>query len=139
MVRGAMTHTGRILLRKIEGSQNSEKYCDLMTKDVIPSLKSEMESFLLQQDNAPCHNSKLTISTIKAQGVDLNPIEKIWAILKNRVYECGALRDKECLWAKIEIEAQFIMLNDQELFKRLYARFHEGMCDILCSGGALIM
>ena len=56
MVWGAMTYTGRILLRKIEGSLNSEKYCDIMTKDVIPSLKSEMESFLLQQYNAPCHN-----------------------------------------------------------------------------------
>ena len=47
MIWGAMTHRGAFLLIKVEGSLNSEKYCDLPTKDIIPSLKSEMEFFYL--------------------------------------------------------------------------------------------
>ena len=53
MIWDAMTHTDALLIRKVEGSLNSEKYCDLLTKDINPSLKSEMESFILQQDNVP--------------------------------------------------------------------------------------
>jgi len=40
MIWGSMTHTGALLL-KVKGSLNSEKY-----------LKSEIEYFILQQDNA---------------------------------------------------------------------------------------
>ena len=29
IIWGAITHTGALLLRKVEGSLNSEKYCDL--------------------------------------------------------------------------------------------------------------
>ena len=71
MIWSTMTHTGALLLRKVEGSLNSEKFCDLLTKDIIPSLKSEMEYFILQQDNAQCHNIKYTISTIKAAGIEI--------------------------------------------------------------------
>ena len=96
MIWSAMTHTGELLLRKVEGSLNSENFCNLLTKDIIPSLKSETEYFILQQNNAPCHNSKYTISTIKAavieilnwppNSTDLSPIENIWSILKSKVY-----------------------------------------------------
>ena len=148
IIWGTMTHTGALLLRKVEGSLNSEKYCDLLTKDIIPSLKSEIESFILQQDNVPCHNSKYTISTIKAAGIeilnwpphspDLSPIEKIWSILKSKVYEHGNFQDNTSLWNKIQNEAPKIKINDPDLFRKLYTRFYESMCDILCSGGELI-
>jgi len=37
MIWGAMTHLGASLLKTVEGSLNSEKYCDLLTKDIIPA------------------------------------------------------------------------------------------------------
>jgi len=148
MVWGAMTYTGQLLLRIIEGNLNSEKYCDLLRDDIFPVLKSSMESFIFQQDNAPCHTSKYTISTIEEEGVeilkwpahspDISPIEKIWSILKNRVYENTQFKDKQSLWSKIESEGEKLTTNEPDLFQRLYARFYENMCDILCSNGELI-
>ena len=137
------SHGCIIAKKKIEGSLNSEKFCDLLTKDIIPNLKSEMEYFILQQDNAPYHNSKYTIRTIKAAGIEilnwpphstyLSPIEKIWSILKSKVHEHGHFQDKTSLWSKIQNEAP-----NPDLFRKLYARFYESMCDILCSRGELI-
>ena len=69
---------------------------------------------------------------------DLSPIEKIWSILKSKVYEHGHFQDKTSLWSKIQNEAPKIKINDPDLFRKLYARFYESMCDILFSGGELI-
>ena len=82
--------------------------------------------------------SKYTISTIKAAGIeilnwpshsqDLSPIEKIWSILKSKVYEHGHFHDKTSLWSKIQNEAPKIKINDPDLFRKLYTRFYKSMC-----------
>jgi len=141
-------YIGQLLLRMIEGLLNSEKYYRLLTNDIFPSLKATIESFIFQQDNAPCHNSQYTRRQIQMEGIeiltwhshcpDLSPIEKIWSILKSKVHENGHFDDKEFLWAKIQCEASTIMNEDHDLFLRLYTRFYENMCDILCNHGELL-
>ena len=86
-----MTHTGKLLLRNMKGLLNSVKYCDLLMKGIIPRLNSDMESFILQPNNIPYHNSKYTNTTIKAVVInilnwlihspDISPIDKIWFII----------------------------------------------------------
>jgi len=137
MVWGAITYTGQLLLKRIEGSLNSEKYCHLLTNHIFPLLKVTMELFIFQQDNAPCHNSQYTKRQILMEGIEiltwpshspnLSPIEKIWSILKSKVYENGHFDDKESLLDNIQCEVSTIMNEDHYLFLRLYARFYENM------------
>ena len=149
MIWGAITYTGQLILRKVEGTLNSEKYCDLLIDDIFPILRSSIDSFIFQQDNAPCHKSRYTMSAIEDEDVstlkwpahspDLSPIEKVWSILKGRVYMNGQFNNKECLWTKIKSEGDKLANEETNLFQRLYDRFYENMCDILCSNGELIV
>ena len=63
-----MTYSGQLLLRKIERTLDSKKYCDLLIEDICPALKSEIESFILQQDNDPCHKSKYIMTAMTSSG-----------------------------------------------------------------------
>ena len=74
---------------------NSASYIEL--------LKSKLEEFndifpdewILQQDNAPSHNAKATKKFMQDENIDLlyhpplspdlNPVEKVWAIMKGQV------------------------------------------------------
>ena len=85
MVRGAITKSGQLIVRRIVGTLDSQKYCNLMETDVLPLLKKRLESYILQQDNASCHVSKLTKEMFRRNNVqllqwpqnspDLSPIE----------------------------------------------------------------
>ena len=96
MVWGAITYTGQLLLRMIEGSLNSEKYCHILTNYIFLSLNATMKSFIFQQNNAPYHNSQYTRRQIQMEGIKiliwpshspgLSSIEKICSILKSKVY-----------------------------------------------------
>jgi len=75
------------MLRKIEGTLTFTKYCELLEKDVLPTLKANFEDYRLQQDNARPHCSKSAMSFFEKNDVkllewppfspDLSPIEKI--------------------------------------------------------------
>jgi len=101
-----------LILRKIEGTVTSVKYCDLLAKDVLPILKDKLGNFLLQQDNARPHTSKSAMSFFEANNVklldwpphnpDLSPIEKIWAIIKKKLYNGPHFCTQEALWTAIQ-------------------------------------
>ena len=92
MVWGCIFWCGLLMLRKIEGTLTSAKYCELLEKDVFPTLKAYFEDYWLQQDNTRPHCSKSTMSFFEENDVkllewppyspDLSPIEKIWSIMK---------------------------------------------------------
>lgn len=54
-------------------------------------------SFTFQQDNAPCHTSKVVKAFFQSKGIrvldwssnssDMNPIQTLWAVLKNRLHQ----------------------------------------------------
>ena len=76
---------------------NSHTYCDLLIKNgIIEILQNTFpNTFVFQQDGAPCHRSNYTKQTLlskvpytiawPSKSPDLSPIEKLWDYIKNKV------------------------------------------------------
>ena len=78
--------------------QNTSKYIELLVNGkVVERINKDMndDTWLFQQDNAPCHVSKIAMKFLNghvkmldkwpANSSDLSPIEQIWAIIKRRL------------------------------------------------------
>ena len=77
------------------GTVNSETYCAMLEKTLIPLLKKYPDRIFMQ-DNASCHRSGATMEFLEkhdvtilswpARSPDLNPIEHFWAIFKKTCF-----------------------------------------------------
>jgi len=148
MVWGCMSRDGLLVLKKLEGTLTSTKYCDLLEKDVLPILKDKYDEYRFQQDNARPHCSKIAKQFFETNDVilldwppyspDLSPIEKIWSIMKEKVYNGPQFSSKEVLWTKIQEIWENIHLEYPSLFLDLYSKLYRDICEILCTNGNVI-
>ena len=96
MVWGAISINGKSKLHFVEGIMNSAKYTGVIDHVLIPFIRKYHDnSVIFQQDNAPCHVSKVSkafltekkieIMDWPANSPDLSPIENLWGFLKVKV------------------------------------------------------
>ena len=86
---------------------------------------SDVKDPILPPDNVPCHKAKSVLNFLKekkvqlldwpAQSPDLNPIENLWKILRQRVMAKNPTNTEE-LWLKLQEEWSKI---DTNLCKKL--------------------
>jgi transposase len=125
MTWGCITSKGVGELIKIEGIMDSNKYIDVLSNGLIPTMEKfslNYQDTLFMQDNDPKHTSKTTKEWLRrnkisvldwpAQSPDLNPIENLW----NQIEQNIRRREKQPTttnelwevvkeeWSKITIE-----------------------------------
>ena len=113
---GCFSSSGVGKIVKIDGIMDAKHYIDILNNGYLPSLRGwrkQIRSTLFMQDNDPKHKAKITLEFLNskkfkilewpAQSPDLNPIENLWSIVKNRVYnyETRAASRQE-LWERVE-------------------------------------
>jgi hypothetical protein len=77
----------------IEGSVDTQKYIEILEKDLIKTMDNlYTDGYIFQQDNAPIHKSRtakkwfadigLVVKDWLPMSPDLSPIENLWGIIK---------------------------------------------------------
>src|SRR4029434_6865577 len=97
----------------------SAKYVEFLTDHFLLWYKKKNRAFrskiIFMHDNAPCHAAKNTSGALAAMGIkgeklmvwppsspDLNPIENLWSIIKQKIYVGGRqFTSKQVLWEAI--------------------------------------
>lgn len=114
MIWGCITINGPGPLHVIEGTMNAEKYITLLDTVLIPEIPTmfrRRQRYTFQQDGAPCHTAKSVISYLEKKKLpvldwpgnspDMNPIENVWAVLKNQL-STRNITNKTALIAEIK-------------------------------------
>ncbi|CAI9539051.1 unnamed protein product [Staurois parvus] len=118
------------------------KYVEFMTDHFLPWYRRKNYAFrnkiIFMHDNAPSHAAKNTSASMAAMGIkgekvmvwppsspDLNPIENLWSILKQKIYEGGRqFTSKQQLWEAIltsckQIQAETVLKLTSSMDARL--------------------
>ena len=114
---------------------------------ILSSLLSRLRNLIFMHDNAPSHAAKATTQYLESIGFknktmmiwppnspDLNPIENLWAIVKQRVYAVGKqYSSKDALWEAIKQAADSI---PRSLLRKLTESVNERLFDVIRLNGS---
>ena len=77
----------------------TDRYIDVLERKMLTSANDLFgnDEFMFQDDSAPCHRAAKTKNWINSKNIqtlewpgnspDMNPIEHLWAIVKQRIYK----------------------------------------------------
>ena len=128
MIWLALLPDGNLVLDQVDGRLNSEKYVDFLETIALPRIEALYcpKNLCFQQDNARPHIAKASMQWLKshfgsildwpAKSPDLNPVENIWKMLSNLVYDGLEYRRKDDLYDSINSAAARLMQEKKKLW-----------------------
>ena len=143
MVWGCMSAKGVGILHRVEGNLNSEGYINILKSTLVPSGRALAGSneFIFQKDGAPCHTSKLSLSWLAEnelnilpwapQSPDMNPIEHLWNLINSRLANKRPSNLNE-LWELIKAEWYSI---DEATCKKLVGNMNDRVKSVIKGKG----
>lgn len=149
---GVITYWGKSKLKKTDPDEkiNAAKYQAMIANlDDHPNILEWTKRIFKnrgvwywQQDNAPPHNAKTTLTLLKQKKVkllpwpanspDLNPIENIWSMISQGIGRRKVIKSKDRLWKAVEDEWNHISLDK---IQALYRSMPERMNAVIEAGG----
>ena len=135
----AISYDGRSSLHIHDGKVDSQVYCKCLDDAFLPCLwekdylaLKKRSNYVFMQDGARCHTANSTYDWLKknlpknikhhtkgewpASSPDLNPIERLWAILQDRVIEARAY----CYEDLVKVVEKVWWELDQDTIRKLY-------------------
>lgn len=121
MIWGSFSYNGVGPIHQIKGIMDQRMYAEILNEVMLPYAEENMPlKWVYQQDNDPKHTSKLVKEWFRvnkvdvmpwpAQSPDLNPIENLWADVKQKVSEKKP-SNVEALWNTVRDAWQQIPLK----------------------------
>lgn len=114
MIWGCITVKGPGTLYIVDGMMNGDRYIELLDTVLVPELPKmfrRTQKYIFQQDGAPCHTAKKVLEYMRKKKIplldwpgnspDMNPIENVWAVLKNQLSKI-IITNKASLIAEIK-------------------------------------
>lgn len=134
MYHAAMTNKGNILIKEINNKMTSKMYIEYLCDNFIPFANLHKDNrFILQHDNASIHNAKQTkeyclenrIEILKwpANSPDLNPVENLWSLLSQLVFDGSKFLTISQLRTKIESSIEYLRISKIDTIKKLHDSF----------------
>lgn len=131
----------------------SAKYVEFLTDHFLPWYKKKNRAFrnkiIFMHDNAPSHAARLTSASLAAMGMkedklmvwppsspDLNPIENLWSILKQKINGPGRqFTSKQQLWEAILISCKEV---PAETLQKLTSSMDARIVKLLSNKGSYV-
>lgn len=115
MVWACFSAAGPGYICQIEGAMTAQDYCGILGSDLLDSLeyyKDKIPHPIFQHDNDPKHTARMTNEWLQESGLeildwpsqspDLNPIEHLWFIVKQKLKNSSTMsKNNDELWDRV--------------------------------------
>lgn len=144
MIWGCFCSKGTGRLYFCDGKMNSDDYINVLESKLVPTAQHffKGEPYVFQDDSAPIHRSQKTRKWIAEHNIealpwpsnspDLNPIENIWKILKNKVGQKRPTNAKQLKKSIVEVWRNEI---SSELCQSLVSSMNRRCNDVIKNNG----